>query len=322
VIIKTEWCQQFTSHSIGHLAFGPDGDLYVSGGEGASYKQADWGQFGGSLPATPTPANPCGDPPGGVGTPLTSPTARGGSLRSQSPRRPAGEPVLLNGALLRVNPKNAAGVAGNPMYSKSDKKGNASRIIAYGFRNPFRFTFRPGTSEIWVADVGENVWEEIDRVPSATVKPTPNFGWPCYEGTPVHPSFANLDVCTALYGDGAAPATPPFDAYNHASKLGVDDTCTTAGGSSVISGISFTAANSNYPAPYQGALFFGDHSRSCIWVEFPGGDGLPSRATLKTFVDDSDAPAPVDIETEPVSGDLFYVNIDSGSIHRISYAAP
>ena len=87
----------------------------------------------------------------------------------------------------------------------------------------------------------------------------------------------------------------------------------------MISAIAFTAANSHYPKAYKGALFFGDHSRNCIWVERTGANGLPSRANLATFVDDSDHPAPVDLETDPVSGDLFSVNLDAGTIHRISY---
>src|SRR5262249_20578257 len=65
VLISDQWCQQFPSHSIGDLAFGPDGDLYVSGGEGASFDNADYGQFGGDLSGTPTQRNPCGDPPAG-----------------------------------------------------------------------------------------------------------------------------------------------------------------------------------------------------------------------------------------------------------------
>src|SRR5262249_39206075 len=59
------WCQQFPSHTAGTLAFGADGALYASAGEGASFGAADWGQFGGTVPtiAHPiTPANPCHDP--------------------------------------------------------------------------------------------------------------------------------------------------------------------------------------------------------------------------------------------------------------------
>jgi glucose/arabinose dehydrogenase len=88
-LIADGWCQQYPSHSIGHLAFGPDGNLYVTGGDGASFTNTDWGQFGGSA-GSPTPANPCGDPPSPVGTALSPPGAEGGALRSQSPRRGGG----------------------------------------------------------------------------------------------------------------------------------------------------------------------------------------------------------------------------------------
>jgi glucose/arabinose dehydrogenase len=321
-LITGEWCQQFSSHSIGHLAFGPDGDLYATGGDGANYvDKIDIGDWGGTLPGTPTPANPCGDPPGGVGVADSSPTAEGGSLRAQSVRRPEGEPVLLNGALLRLRPGNGNGVPGNPMYDASDPGSNASRIIAYGFRNPFRFTFRPGTHEIWIADVGWNSWEEIDRLRSPKTKPAPDYGWPCYEGNFENEPFSGLNTCKALYADESAPAVAPYAVYAHGAHLGPNDTCAYRAGG-VISGIAFTAPNSNYPAAYQGAVFFGDHSRDCIWVMRAGKNGLPKASTVATFVDDSTDPAPVDIETDPQSGDLFYVDIDAGTVHRITYAKP
>src|SRR4051794_24211117 len=71
-VLIEDWCQQFPSHSIGTVAFGPDGAVYASGGDGASFAYADYGQSG-------SPANPCGDPPGTVGSVLTPPTAEGGS---------------------------------------------------------------------------------------------------------------------------------------------------------------------------------------------------------------------------------------------------
>ena len=55
---------------------------------------------------------------------------------------------------------------GNPNVGSADL--NARRIVAYGLRNPFRITVRPGTNEIWVGDVGWNTWEEINRIPSPT----------------------------------------------------------------------------------------------------------------------------------------------------------
>ena len=80
----------------------------------------------------------------------------------------AGEPVLLNGACSASIRRRAPGAPGNPLASSSNA--NARRIVAYGLRNPFRFTFRPGTNEIWIGDVGWNTWEEIDRLVDPTTE--------------------------------------------------------------------------------------------------------------------------------------------------------
>ena len=72
-VLIEDWCQQFPSHSLGNLAFGPDGALYVSAGDGASFNVVDYGQLGGtSGTPPPTPQNPCADP-----------VQEGGALRSQ-----------------------------------------------------------------------------------------------------------------------------------------------------------------------------------------------------------------------------------------------
>ncbi len=97
-VLINDWCQQFPSHSIGTVAFGPDGALYVSGGDGASFDFADYGQAGGTLAGTPTPVNPCADPAneGGAlrepGHPHDAERWRlaGGNLRNNGPRRRAG----------------------------------------------------------------------------------------------------------------------------------------------------------------------------------------------------------------------------------------
>jgi glucose/arabinose dehydrogenase len=314
-LITDDWCQQFPSHSIGHLAFGPDGNLYVTGGDGASFNNADWGQFGGGA-GSPTPANPCGDPPSPVGTALSPPAAEGGALRSQSPRRVAGHPTLLGGAVLRVDPATGNGVAGNPMYNSASPASDASRIIGYGLRNPFRFTFRPGSSELWVGDVGWNTWEEVNRMTSPTPPTAVNFGWPCYEGAGRQPGYdaANLAICENLYTAGTAIG--PYYNYQHGVSVVSGDACPLGSGS-VISAISFYNGNA-YPGAYKGALFFGDHSRNCIWAMLPGGNGLPSSANLQAFVVDPNS-HPVDLEADPVSGDLLYANFDGGQIRRIRY---
>ena len=203
--LVTGWCQQFPSHSVGDLHFGADGALYVTGGEGSNFNSVDYGQWGGSA-GSPTPVNPCGDPPGSAGTADTTPSGEGGALRAQSVRRAAGEPVLLNGSLLRVDPATGNGLPSNPLAASSDA--NARRIVAYGFRNPFRFTIRPGTNDVWVADVGWSLYEEVDRQPDPTSAAL-NFGWPCYEGSDIQPSYqgAGLTMCSTLYAGGGGTTT-------------------------------------------------------------------------------------------------------------------
>jgi PKD repeat protein len=87
----------------------------------------------------------------------------------------------------------------------------------------------------------------------------------------------------------------------------------------LISGITFYAGGS-YPGSYNGALFLGDHSRNCIWVMMPAGNGLPNAGNLQAFVVDPNS-HPVDLETDPVSGDVFYANFDGGQIRRLHYLA-
>src|SRR5436190_10372071 len=98
-LLVQDWCQQFSSHSIGSLAFGQDGALYVSHGEGANFNAPDYGQYGGSLQNTPTPVNPCGDAPVPAGTTPTPPSAEGGALRALDLVTP-GDPVTLDGAVI------------------------------------------------------------------------------------------------------------------------------------------------------------------------------------------------------------------------------
>ncbi len=315
-ILINDWCQQFPSHSIGDLHFGPDGALYVSGGDGASFTNVDYGQYGNTYAGDL--ANPCGDPPGGAGTPLSPPTAEGGALRSQSLNRQAGHPAVLDGAILRVNPATGIALPNNPLINSTDP--NARRIISYGMRNPFRFTFRPGTSEIWVGDVGWNDWEEINRITNPTATPIANFGWPCYEGnnnsSGIQTGYqgANLNICNNLYNT-VGSVTAPYYSYQHGSQVVPGETCPTNTGS-VISAISFYNGGS-YPTAYNGALFFADHSRNCIWVMMPGSNGLPDKTKIQNFV--TSAANPVDIEIGP-GGDLFYVDFDGSTIRRIQYA--
>lgn len=308
-VLLHDWCTQIESHSIGDVGFGPDGALYLGGGEGASASFVDYGQAG-------SPTNPCGDPPAPVGGAMTPPTAEGGALRAQDIRTPS-DPTGLSGTLLRLDPATGAAQPDNPLASDADP--NVRRIVAYGLRNPYRWTFRPGTREVWTGDVGWRTWEEIDRIVDPAAGPVRNYGWPCYEGSKRQGGYdaANLNLCETLYGAGPSAVTPPYYAYQHSQQVVPGETCPTGGSSP--SGIAFyPTSGGGYPAGYAGALFFADYSRGCVWAMRAGADGLPNPADIVSFA--PTASAPVDLEIGP-DNDVYYVDAARGTVRRFHYTA-
>jgi glucose/arabinose dehydrogenase len=305
------WCQQFSSHSIGDLNFGPEGALYVSGGDGASFTSADWGQLG-------TEPNPCGDAPNPAGTADAPPSSEGGSLRSQNMH-------VLNGKILRVNPDTGAPFAGNPLIGNGIPA--AERTVAKGFRNPFRFALNPKTGEVYTDNVGSSEIEEIDRfqAPPTSVF---NSGWPCYEG-PAHQFLfkeKGFALCETLYAAekaGHPETAEPFFYYSHGQSVVEGDECPFESGSA-LGGISFYEG-SQLPSKYKGALFITDTVRGCVYVMFPGEDGNPDPETAERFLREGKIYPAVDIEEGP-GGYLYYAdlfgdeNYGDGAIHKITYA--
>lgn len=292
-VLVSGWCQQFPSHSIGDLQFGVDGMLYASSGDGASFNNVDYGQFG-------TPSNPCGDPAG-----------EGGAVRSQDVGSD-GDPAGLNGTVLRLDPVTGLAAAGNPFATSPDL--NKRRVVGYGLRNPYHFTMRPGTNEAWLGDVGWGVWEEIDRLADPLALSPENFGWPCYEGPGRNTSYdnANLALCESLYPVGHKT---PFFTYNHSSDIVPSEGCYVGG--DAITGLAFYPyGGTAYPAEYKGALFFADFSRGCIWaMQTAAPGGLPSPASTVAFA--RNAAYPVDLAVGP-GDELYYVD-HGGTIRRIRY---
>jgi glucose/arabinose dehydrogenase len=302
-LIAEDWCQQFSSHSIGDLRFGPEGALYAGGGDGASFTGADYGQLG-------EPPNPCNDPPD-----------EGGSLRSQDLRTPEGgsDPTGLNGTIIRIDPETGKGWPGNPLASKASE--NEKRIVALGFRNPFRFTLDPETGEMYVANVGSSEFEELDRFdPGAGLY---NSGWPCYEGENRHFLFKTfeLPICEGLYAEPQL-VSPPLFYYSHKQPIAAGDECSYSSGSA-ISGPAFYEGG-DYPSRYKGALFFADSVRNCFYVMLPGTDGRPDPNKIETFMTGGSKYPGIDIQEGP-DGALYYASLfgedfSDGAIHRITYA--
>lgn len=289
-VLINDWGQQYPSHSIGHLQFGPDGYLYASGGDGASFSAVDYGQN-----------NLLGDP-----------TNEGGAVRSQDIRS-SGDATSLDGTIIRIDPNTGAAAPGNPFGGDA----NAQRVIAYGLRNPFRFNFRPGTNEIWAGDVGWNNWEEINRISNVGDNFAENFGWPAYEGSGRQSGYdaANLPLLESLYSAGASAHNVPYYAWSHSAQV-VSGSGEPTGGSSAT-GVAFYNGGS-YPLSYDGSMFFADYSRKRIYVMYRGINGLPDVNNRQVFKATTEGA--VELQIGP-NGDLFYVDMKGGRIQRFTFAA-
>ena len=109
--------------------------------------------------------------------------------RTCAPRRPTTRPASTARSSAST-PKPAP--AGRRTPNTPAPMQNEKRIVAFGFRNPFRFTTDPLTQKVYVANVGGSQFEEIDRIdPSAGT--LYNSGWPCYEGDGREYQFKDLE---------------------------------------------------------------------------------------------------------------------------------
>lgn len=137
----------------------------------------------------------------------------------------------LLGKILRIDVNNTseglnyAIPSGNPFADGPG--GNADEIWSYGLRNPWRFSFDKLTSDMWIGDVGQNAYEEINFEPANQTGGI-NYGWRCYEGT--HPY--NTTNCNNSY-------TPPVFEYAH------DQGCSITGGY-VYRGTNYTELVGRY----------------------------------------------------------------------------
>lgn len=214
--------------------------------------------------------------------------ANGDGTQHVSGNGRAVDPNSLAGKILRVDPNSGQGYANNPFYD-GDPNSNRSKVFAMGMRNPFRFTFSPYTGELFVADVGNDVWEEINRGGAGS-----NFGWPCYEGPDV---AAGHEICQPLLADPSLVTTAAYT-YDHSEGKGA------AIGGDFYQGRSF-------PSQYQGAYFYGDFNKGLInYLTFSGG------TEVALFGDN----AAGFVQMEYQDNSFYVLYIAHGAIGRIRYA--
>ena len=234
------------------------------------------------------------------------PTAEGGALRSQDVRT-AGDPTGGDGAILRVDPDTGAALPDNPGAGSADPM--TRRIVAHGFRNPFRLTLRPGTGEVWAGDVGWNEWEEIDRIAAPTAG-VGNYGWPCYEGAGRMGSYdnLNLNLCETLYAQGAARRR---DAALHVPprRQGRRRARRARRAASVDRRARSSTPARASPPRYRDGLFFADYTRSCIWF-MPAGRRRAARPGAAPDASPPARSAIVEPRSRGPDGDLYYPDLE------------
>ena len=238
--------QPFANHNGGQLAFGPDGYLYIGLGDGGSG----------------------GDPYGN------------GQNRN-----------ALLGKILRINVDgpHAAGKAyaippDNPYAAGGFAPGEGRpEVWAYGLRNPWRFSFDRVTADLYIGDVGQNAWEEIDRQPLDPPGGA-NYGWNLMEG-----NHCYQPTCDP------AGLIAPIAEYSH--QLG----CSVTGG--------YVYRGTAQPS-LRGVYIFGDYCSGRLFTVHSDGGSFITAQVADTALNISSF-------GEDEAGELYLVDLSGGGVYRV-----
>jgi glucose/arabinose dehydrogenase len=259
--------QPYANHNGGQMAFGPDGYLYIGMGDGGS---------GGD------PGNRAQNPAELLGKIL-----RIDVERSSTPILPIGSihaffPVVFHSGVntpYRIPPDN-------PFINTP---GYRPEIWALGLRNPWRFSFDRTTGDLYIADVGQDTWEEVNFQPAGDPGGR-NYGWRILEGA-------------HCYNPSSGCVPPPgyiAPAFEYPHGTNDSNGCSVTGG--------FVYRGSSYPS-MQGIFFYGDYCSGKIW-------GATNNSGWQTTLL---ATAPFSISTfgEDESGEIYLADFGNGKIYRI-----
>jgi uncharacterized repeat protein (TIGR03806 family) len=251
--------QPETNHNGGNIAFGPDGMLYIGFGDGGG---------GGDQHGNP-----------GNGQRLT--TMLGKMLRIDV--GPA------NSTTYTVPATNPFFDAGNPTFhcpAAGSNGANCPEIFAWGFRNPWRWSFDRVNGDLWVADVGQGTWEEVDQVTLGG-----NYGWRCREG-------AHDFNSGGTSGCGAGGLIDPVAEYDH--SVGI----------SITGGYVYRGTQSTNLV---GRFLFGDFGSGRIWAWIPESATQPREPTQLL-----DTGLAISSFGQANDGELYVVDY-GGTLHHVQF---
>ena len=212
--------QPYSNHNGGTLRFGPDGYLYIGMGDGGSSGDPQGYAQNMSLTQTQVAANPS---------------------------------RIFLGKMLRIDVDTTTGSLnyGIPSTNPYSTQAGKGEIWAIGLRNPWKFSFNRLNGDLWLADVGQNSVEEIDKIASPLPNTGLNFGWRCFEGSA--PFSSSIGTCPSY-----ASTVAPFSQYN----TGTNNSCSITGG--------YFYTGSLYPN-FQNKYFFSDYCSGQIGTVSPSG---------------------------------------------------
>lgn len=235
--------QPFANHNGGEIAFGPDGYLYIGLGDGGS-----------------------GGDPFGNGQDLQVLLGKILRIDVDGAHAPGKQYAIPN-----TNPYAQGGIAPGA---------GLSEIWAYGLRNPWRFSFDRATGDLYIGDVGQNAWEEVDRQPASS-KGGDNYGWNIFEATHC------ASRCSSI-----TPVAPIAE-YGHGAG------CSVTGG--------YVYRGTRQPSMF-GTYLFSDYCAGTIWT---------SDDTSVTPVVLAETGLSVSSFGEGEDGEVYLVDLVGGGLYRV-----
>jgi glucose/arabinose dehydrogenase len=193
----------------------------------------------------------------------------------------------LLGKILRIDVDHGSPYAIPPSNPFAQRAGARGEIWAYGVRNPWRFSFDRATGDLWIGDVGQDAYEEVDLQPATSIGGE-NYGWRKMEGQHCYnPSSNCID----------AGVTFPVVEYSH------------AGGACSITG-GYRYRGSQIPS-LQGAYVYGDYCSGKIWDATQTGTGWTTNTLFATALSISSF-------GEDISGELYVMDVAKGIVYKIA----
>jgi glucose/arabinose dehydrogenase len=207
------------------------------------------------------------------------------SLGDDEQSEKAQDLTSIYGKILRIDVDSAEPYAIPPSNPFVNTVGARGEIWSYGFRNPWRFSFDRATGDMWIGDVGDAKWEEIDMQPAAS-RGGENYGWPMLEG----------NECVEPEHCHDAGLIAPLVTYGH------DMNC------AVIGGYVYRGKTAQGLA---GSYLFGDLCTGGVFTLRREADQSWKRLELGF------QPIKIDSFGEDPSGEVYVVDIQGGAIYRV-----